>query len=233
MKNLLGLLFVLLLLGSCDDGKIYPQEAEEEAGQKVTLTACFKGIEAWPEAYQLVLAGFDDENSIPLISKVISKPASETEQVSVTINGLPEEVKVVSVSIVTRGRSLIYPLYRMEMSGHTEDEITLPVSEIQVASYDRIQKQVFNLYCANCHGGREQAAAGLYLTEGKSYEALVGKHSTTSPTSILVKPEDASNSYLHHILTEDIVHYNHTDVLPEAELVTLIDTWIGEGASAE
>ncbi len=233
MKNLLGLLSVLLLLGSCDDGKIYPQETEEEAGRKVTLSARFTGIDAWPEAYQLVLAGFADENSIPLISKVISKPASETELVSVAINGLPEEVKVVSVSIVTRGRSLIYPLYRMEMAGHTEDEITLPVDEIRVAPYGRIQKQVFNLYCANCHGGREQAAAGLYLTEGKSYEALVSKQATTSPASLLVKPEDASGSYLHHILTEDIVRYNHTDVLPEAELVTLIDTWIQEGAAAE
>ncbi len=233
MKNFLGLLSLLLLLAGCDDGKIYPREVEEEVGRKVTLSTRFKGLGAWPEAYQLVLAGFDDETTIPVISKVVSMPASEQELVTVTINALPEEVKVVSVSIVTRGRSLIHHLYRMEMAGHTEDDITLPVSEINVASFGRIQKQVFNLYCANCHGGREQAAAGLYLTEGKSYEALVGKHATTASAEWLVKAEDAQGSYLHHILTEDIIRYNHTDVLPETELVTLIDTWIHTGASAE
>ena len=36
---------------------------------------------------------------------------------------------------------------------------------------------------------------------------------------------------LYSILTEDIVRYNHTDVLPEAELVALIKTWINQGAN--
>lgn len=39
-----------------------------------------------------------------------------------------------------------------------------------------------------------------------------------------------SYSFLIDILTGDIVNYNHTDVLPQDELVTLIKTWIRDGA---
>ncbi|MDR3118041.1 MAG: cytochrome c [Mediterranea sp.] len=232
MKKTVSLLSVALsLLSGCDDGKIYPKENEDAAGKKITLTARFKGLEAWPEAYRLVLAGFGDENGIPLISKMIPQPLSETQEISVTLNGVSNAVEVVSVSVLTKGNAPICHLYRMELKD-TGDEFTLPVNEINVASYDRIQRQVFNLYCAGCHGAGNQAAAELYLTEGKSYDALINRSAATSTDGKLrVKPGSTAESYLNDILTSDIVNYNHTDVLPENELITLIETWIKEGAA--
>ncbi len=163
------------------------------------------------------------------MSKQIPAPKSEDETVSLDLNGLHEDAKTIGISILTKGRKLIYNFYTYDISNGTDD-VTLPVSKIDIASYDRIQHQVFDNYCAACHGAGDKAAAGLYLTEGKSFTNLVNEKSTLSTSKKRVEPGMPSYSFLIDILTGDIVNYNHTDVLPQDELVTLIKTWIRDGA---
>ena len=220
----------LLLLIACDDGDLHPREAVDTDGRKVSMQVNFTGLNAWPSAYQLVLAAFGTDTENPLMSKQIAVPKSENETVTLDLNGIPEETRTIGISILTAGRKLIYNYYTYAVDD-TRNDIQLPVRQIYVASFDRIQHQVFDNYCAACHGMGDRAAAGLYLTEGKSHAALVDAESTLSETGKKrVEAGMPSQSYLLDILTRDIVNYNHTDVLPQEELVTLIKTWISDGA---
>lgn len=223
---------VFLMLTSCDDGDLHPTEAGGADGQQVTLEAAFSGLKAWPAAYQLTLAAYGEDTENPLMSIQIPEPKTESGTVSLSLNGIPDATKTIGISILTKGRKLIYNYYTYDISNATETgNITLPVKEINVASFDRIQHQVFNNYCAACHGAGDRAAAGLYLTEGKSHAALVNIIADLSAANKkLVEPGMPSQSFIIDILTQDIVNYNHTDVLPEEELVTLIKTWITNGA---
>jgi hypothetical protein len=223
-----------LILAGCDEGKIYPAEAEAMTGGKGVMQVSFKALEAWPVEYSLAFAAFDGNSRLPVISKIIPKPSGEGEKVSVTLNGLDETVRQLSIAVVNKGREPVYDFISFAVN-RPEEEITLPVDEIDLAQYDRIQKQVFNAYCIRCHGAGETAAAGMYLTEGNSYPSIAGVAALLSGEG---KPRIALNrrpadSFLIDILKEDILAYNHTDVLPEAELVTLIETWVANGAAED
>lgn len=231
MKEIIYTFFaVILMLTSCDDGDLHPIEAGRADGRRIILQTTYSGLNAWPSAYQLTLAAYGTDTENPLMSVQIPKPKSENEEVSINLNGIPDETKTIGISILTKGRKLIYNFYTYTIRDDSDmNEITLPVREIDVASFDRIQHQVFNNYCAACHGAGDRAAAGLYLTEGKSHAELVNAKSTLTD-KMRVDPGMPSQSFLINILTQDIVNYNHTDVLPEEELATLIKTWITNGA---
>ena len=72
------------------------------------------------------------------------------------------------------------------------------------------------------------------MTEGKSYEGLVGKASKVNPDMLLVNPGKAQESFLPLILEEDgHVAHSHIDILDakkKTALVTLIKDWINNGA---
>lgn len=226
--------FFLLLLGgsgvACDDGKIYPPKTEAATGGKATMHVRFSGQTAWPAEYMLLFAAFGEDEDMPVISKVISRPASASEKVSLTLNGLDEHTRQITITVANKSRQPLYHFYAYPVEDTTR-EITLPVEEIDLATYDRIQHQVFNNYCTACHGTGEHPAAGLSLMEDKSYASLVNVPAPLSPTSkMLVKPGLTSQSFLIDVLTDDMLNYNHTDVLPEEELITLLKTWIDNGA---
>lgn len=232
MKQIQAILFCLILLSfsSCDDGRIYPAEEAEEGGGKGSMKVRFHGEGAWPQEYMLVFAAFGDDNGIPVISKVIPKPDHSDTPVEMTLNGLDERTKRLSVAVVNKGRELIYDFYSYPVDDASK-EILLPVTEINLAGYDRIQKQVFDAYCIRCHGAGENAAAGLNLMGGHSYESLVNIKSVLSKDDkLLVNPGQTGRSFLYDVLKEDIINYNHTDVLPESELIELISAWITNGA---
>lgn len=223
-----AVLSVLVL--SCDDGRIYPEDTSEVSGGKATMEVTFHGEGAWPKEYMLIFAAFGQEGKIPVKSKIISQPDRMDSPVSVTLNGLNEETKTISIAVVNKGRELIYDFYSYPIDD-PDKEITLPVTEIDLAQYDRVQQQVFDAYCIRCHGAGTNAAADLDLTTIYSYKSLVDQPALLSEEGLsLVVPEQPSRSFLIEILREDILQYNHTDVLPEAELIDLIETWIRNGA---
>jgi hypothetical protein len=228
--KILPILALTLFITGCDDGKVWPADIEEEGGPRVTASVSFRGLDAWPENYSLVFAAFDDSRKAPVLSKMISRPSSESEKVTINLNGLPPTTTSLSIAVVNKGREPVYTYYSYAYIPK-DDELTLPVSEINLASFDRVQQHVFNTYCTRCHGAGNEAAAGLYLIEGKSYEAIVNKPATrSSEGKMLIEPNQPGLSFLPEVLSLDIINYNHTDVLPEAELITLIETWIKEGA---
>lgn len=223
-------LLLIFLAWGCDEGKIYPDEVEDVSGGKGTMQVSFKGLDAWPQQYMLIFAAFGEDGDMPVISKIISRPDTESQEVTVTLNGLDERTQSLSVAVANKGRQPLYRLYSYPVDDPSK-EIVLPVSEIDLAGYDRIQKQVFDSYCIRCHGAGSSAAAGLNLTSQYSHAALVGVEARLSGKGLmLVEPGNARKSFLREVLEEDIINYNHTDVLPEAELIQLIETWINDGA---
>ena len=104
----------------------------------------------------------------------------------------------------------------------------MDVGTINISMFNAIQQAFFNTTCANCHGASNRAAAGLYLTEGKSREALVDVDSR--------KVEGRNNSVLHMVLNQQTVEgisMDHRDLVSEKNEMTilpLIDSWINNGA---
>ena len=88
----------------------------------------------------------------------------------------------------------------------------------------------------DCHGASNRAAAGLYLTEGKSREALVDVDSKKVEGKKLVETNNANNSVLHMVLNQQTVEgisMDHRDLVSEKNEMTilpLIDSWINNGA---
>ncbi len=230
-QTILSLFFtVCLLLTSCDDGDIHLRNAGGAKGGTVIMRVSFSDLQAWPSAYQIVLAAYGKDMENPLMSKQIPEPKSEEQMVELDLNGLPEETEMVAVSLLTKGRKRICNFYAYQLD-RVDTDIVLPVERISLAAFSRIQQQIFNSYCTACHGVGERAAAGLFLTEGKSHAALVDIPANLSGTGKMrVKPEEWRQSFLIEVLTEDILKYNHTDVLPQDELLTVLKTWISNGA---
>ena len=225
---LVVLLTVLLSL-SCDDGRIYEEVVVlPEEGRVVKLTGMLTGAENWSSGYNVVVAGFDDTKEYAIITKAI--PASECREV--VLSGISDEVTRIELCVVNRLRKRILS-YETFDCPVTADTIRLDVGTKDVGMYASLQSQLFNTTCANCHGASTHAAAGLYLTEGKSYDALVGQPSVKVSGKQLVSPGDADESILYQTLATHISaawNYDHTkEVLSDAWLDVLED-WIDDGA---
>ena len=89
--------------------------------------------------------------------------------------------------------------------------------------------------CVQCHGANGRKAAGLDLTEGYTSADLVNVASTTHPDQMRVAGGNPEGSLLWHILNdggENILHYNHTEVISShfkdnlAEVRTYLRKWI-------
>ena len=198
-----GLLLFSCLAISCDDGKIYDENNQtEREGGTVKLTAQINGIDSWPGGYSVVLAGFTPDNAFAQTAKGISQTADGT----------------------------INSFYTADYTEQA-DTIRLDAGKLDAGMFNSIQTEIFNRSCTACHGGSTEPAAGLYLTEGKSYKALVDVVADKSEEGLkLVKPGSAEESFLHVILHENIVKYDHTNVITTSSTLTLLDDWINNGA---
>ena len=122
-------------------------------------------------------------------------------------------------------------------------DLTGPTPDLE-PTLSSIQREIFDTTdssgrtaCIQCHapvGGRG-AAAGLNLTSGSSYAALVNVPSVQKPGAIRVGPGDPDNSYLVHKLEgrADIVGLrmprNQGPFLTDGQML-VIKRWIAQGA---
>lgn len=226
------MLWVAGWLTACDDGKIYETTTVmRQEGSTVKLTAEITGISQWPSGYNVALAGFG-ESVYAVISKDILDPGNDTGEVSVVLSGVSSEVYTIEVCVINRLRKRIATFYEVEFEG-SADTIYVDAGTIDAGMFASIQENVFDNHCAGCHGNSTSAAANLFLTEGKSYEALVNVPATRSEAGkLLVVPGDAEASFLPDVLlVSDAVGHDHTDILSaRTEYITLIQSWINAGA---
>ena len=225
-----------LALSSCDDGRIYPESTILPEGRSVTLTGELNGADSWSGGYRLSVSGFENaDDEYADVSKVISASDLTDGKMTIELSGIKENITVVRLCILDRLRRHIYSFKDIDVSAASEP-VTVNVGTIDVSMFNVIQQSFFNTTCANCHGASNRAAAGLYLTEGKSYEALVGTDSKKVAGKKLVEANNVQNSVLHMVLNQQTVEgisMDHRDLVSEKNELTIlpvIDTWIGNGA---
>lgn len=90
----------------------------------------------------------------------------------------------------------------------------------------KVQKRIFDAHCVQCHGGRETAAANLFLTAG--HESLTNRASSVVEGGIILVPGNHAESILYQAVATElsttlIVHHNN--FLDESEKY-LLATWI-------
>ena len=228
--------FLLLLLTSCDDGRIYPETVTLSEGKTVLLEGVLNGLENWPGAYRVVIAGFEQaDDEYAAVSKVITSSDIVDGKVSIALSGIKDDVSLVRLCVLDRLRKHIVTFKEVDVSKATET-VKMDVGTIDISMFSAIQQCYFSTTCANCHGASNRVAAGLYLTEGNSYKALVDVNSKKVEGRKLVEPNNAAGSVLHMILNQQSVEgigMDHRDLVSEKNEMTilpLIDSWINNGA---
>jgi len=237
-KYIFAALFGLsaLTLASCDDGRIYPETSTTAEGKTVVVEGNVSGLDSWPGNYRVSVAGFDDaDDEYASVSKTITASDIQGGRLSVELSGIKSEVKLVRLCILDRLRRHIVTFGETDIQQATET-VRMDVGTVDLSMFNAIQQAYLNTTCANCHGASNRAAAGLYLTEGRSYCALVGVASKRVEGKQLVTPNDANNSVLHMVLNQQSVEgisMDHRDLVSEKNELTilpLIDSWINNGA---
>ena len=224
MKKLL--IISLLALSACDDGDIIEDLKEENTGRTVTVVISVSGIENWSSGYNVVVAGFGD-NKYADISKNIPVGAD-----TIVLRGIGSSVKTIEICVINRLRERVATFYKSDISADNSDEIVLEAGAIRADMFNAIQNAIFTPTCAACHGGGKSAAAGLYLTEGNSYDALVNVASAKATDgSLRVVPGDAENSFMYKVVTgtDGVLSFDHSNMITEEKYVKLIENWITKG----
>lgn len=225
-------IFFCLLLTACDDGRIYEEFTSiPEEGRVVKLEGQITGIDSWSPGYSVVIAGFDDKSNYAILTKSI--PTAESLSEGVVLAGINENVTHIELCITNRLRKRILTLRKFDCP-ITPDTIRLNAGSLDAGMFSAIQTNIFNTTCANCHGASNHAAAGLFLTEGKSFKAIVGQPSTKEEGRNLVMPGNAEESVLYRALATNISKgwkYDHTKEVLSDELLDVLENWINNGAN--
>ena len=237
-KYILATLLTVTAIGfsSCDDGRIYPETAKLSEGKTVQMEGVLTGLSRWPGAYRVAIAGFENsDDEYADVSKVITSSDVTDGKVSVELSGIKDNVKLVRLCILDRLRRHIITFKEVDVSSAT-DNVKMDVGTVDISMFNTIQQNFFNTTCANCHGASNRVAADLYLTDGKSYSALVGADSKRVSNKKLVEPNDAAGSVIHMVLNQESVEgisMNHFDLVSELNkqtILPIIDSWINNGA---
>jgi hypothetical protein len=217
----------LCSLTSCDDGPVYESSSSDadSNNRSVTLEGTLSGWDGWSDGMSVVLAGFEEDNDYA----VISKPVTTAE--GLTLSQIPESVTSVELCVINRLRQRVATFKEIDF---TQQTATMNVGTLSVSMYSCIQQSVFNTTCAHCHGGSNFAAAGLNLTEGKSYDCLVNHASKKVDGGTLVVPGNADGSVLPQVLGSSLTStwgYDHSKEVLDANVLSMIDSWINAGAA--
>ena len=223
---------VALAFAACDDGRIYNEEKFNTEGRVAKLTGTLVGMENWPSGYSIAIAGFKDGDDYAVISRALTEVDGN---VTVLMTNISDDVTNIQLCVLDRLRRCVTTFYEAETDG-IRDTVRIEVGTLDVSMLAAIQTGYFSTTCANCHGASNRAAAGLYLTEGRSYGSLVNMPSAKVEGHKLVEPGNAENSVLHMVLNRQSVEgisMDHRDLVSEKNeqsILPLIDTWINNGA---
>lgn len=222
----------IVFFTSCDSGDIYPDDEDTDGtGFGVTASFSLKNTETFPERYLLVFGAFNDKDSEPVAYISIQKPSDKP--VNISLSNLPNSITSLKLCLTTLGKQPIYTFYSYDVN--TDDTIEIPETEVDLLQYGRIQSQVFDLgTCTSCHSS-SGGAAGLRLSEGRSYADLVEQPATKSTEGKLrVKSGHVSESFLIDVLTNPEAlspqAQPHTSMLAKDEDLSLLKEWIKTGA---
>ena len=225
----LGLLSLLVVTASCDDGRLYADRLIiPEEGRVVKLTATLEGLETWSDGYSIVLAGFEDGSDYTVIAKPVQAESDGT--VDLIMSGVSEEVTTLELCAINRIRKRVATYYELDCSTVSDDTLRIDAGTLDVGMFATIQQDIFDRTCTGCHGeGR-----WLDLSAGASHRTLVNQPSTVFEGRTRVLPGHAAESVLYTILTTDesanLGTDHQTQFTLSEEQFALIGDWIDDGA---
>ena len=223
---------LLATLASCDEGRLYDTDiVTEEEGGNARVTATISGESSWTSGYAIAVAGFESGNEYAIISKNVEVSASDGT-CDVALTGIPAEVSTIELCALDRLRRRVatFATADYKVSG---DTLRIDAGALDVSMANAIQQEIFNTTCIQCHGGSNYAAAGLHLTEGLSFESLVGVSSVKVPGKHRVEAGSSTESVMYEALAEGISsswRYDHSVEVVKQEKLDLIRNWIDGGA---
>lgn len=239
MKKLLSAINILLIFASCDSGDIEEQSYTiTDKGHTVKLTAVLSGIDTWESKYSISLAGFSTGDNYAQVVRSLPNTTPDGTRVEMILSNIGDNINTVELAITNRLRERIITLARVNMEDYTnkKDTIYMDLGVTDVSKFGALQLGLFNMACIQCHGGNGGAgAAGLNLTEGRSFANLVNVPSSRKEGMMRVVGGNAQESLLHQMMAEggeNLLHVNHTEILSNQfrenlnEVRQLIDEWI-------
>lgn len=228
-SNYLAVLLGCILLGGCDEGKIYPSENDGTGwGYNVVMTGNFKGSAEYGSGYSLVLAVFGEGNDFAEISKGVGVGSEKIELSNVTVSQ-----GTVELCVVNSLRKRVLTLAIMQVHNPSRGEtLHFDVGEVDVSGFGIIADRIFATTCLQCHGGTSHAAAGLDLNREKAWAMLVNVPSRVVEGIMRVEPGAPRRSTLWEAVATDVSagwSFNHSNLLP-SEQSGFIEKWIEKGA---
>lgn len=243
-------LAALLLMGAavltvaCDSGDITDTQVRVDSkGHNVKLTATLQGLPDLPSGYTLALAGFQDGNNYAVMQRAIT-PSGEEQEVALTLANIGGNVNTVELAVtnILRERILTLATVKLEDYADQTDTIRMDMGLMDASMTGCLQRGMLDKACVQCHGANGRKAAGLDLTEGNAAPDLVNTASTCKPGMLRVAGGDPEGSLLWHMLNEggeNILHYNHTEVISSqfkdnlSEVRNYLRRWIEKQPAAE
>ena len=215
-RTLIG--FSLFGLCACDDGRIYPETNSSAEGKTVIMEGVLEGFDSWSSNYRVSIAGFEQaDDEYASVSKVITASDIQDGKALVELSGIKDNVTLVRLCILDRLRRHIVGFKEVDISDATEP-VKMDVGTIDISMFNTIQQSFFNTTCD---------------------QALVDVDSKKVEGKKLVETNNAANSVLHMVLTQQSVEgisMAHRDLVSEKNeetLLPLIDSWINNGAKEQ
>ncbi len=220
--------FTVLCCMACDSGDIVPKS--DSGNKKIVATVSFTHVETIPAVRERKLAfmsytqpGDEQPNRIHVITS-----AQEGTPTELSLTQVPDDTRQVVLALVDQDNQIIYPFFEKEINS-SSDRVDLGAVTVNLIAYDRVQKQLFNQSCLDCHSGGN-LSRGLNLGEGQSYRAIVNVESKV-PGMLIVKPGDAEGSLMVKQLTDyDTGSFHTTLTTLKDNDITLLKAWISGGA---
>ncbi len=220
--------FTVLCCMACDSGDIVPKS--DSGNKEIVATVSFSHVETIPAMRERKLAfmsytqpGDEQPNRIHVITS-----AQEGTPTELSLTQVPDDTRQVVLALVDQDNQIIYPFFEKEINS-SSDRVDLGAVTVNLIAYDRVQKQLFNQSCLDCHSGGN-LSRGLNLGEGQSYRAIVNVESKV-PGMPIVKPGDAEGSLMVKQLTDyDTGSFHTTLTTLKDNDITLLKAWISGGA---
>lgn len=216
-----------ILLSSCDDGRIYPDQTElTNIGRTIKIECRLTGTEAWrisPD-YALSLAAFAGGSEYALVSRNIA--SSSLSDSVLTLTGIPAEAQTVEICILDRLRKRVVTLASADASLNV---VTIP--SLDVSPLSAAQQAVFTPTCSACHGGGHNAGGVSLATMADTRRTTVGiaANHPDEGASLRVAPGNPDASVLYRALTTDASAswaYDHSVEVVNPALRDIVGLWI-------
>lgn len=217
-----------ILFSSCDDGRIYPNQAElTNTGNTIKIECRLTGTEAWSSFpdYALSLAAFaGDGSEYALVSRNIA--SSSLSDSIITLTGVPAEAQTVEICILDRLRKRVVTLASADASLNV---VTIP--SLDVSPLSAAQQAVFTPTCSACHGGGHNAGGVSLATMADTRRTTVGiaANHPDEGASLRVAPGNPDASVLYRALTTDASAswaYDHSVEVVNPALRDIVGLWI-------